>query len=190
MMPSIVNISADIDKYRKTAWNANEYYKNRKNADRKSSAFIFIKIFFFFFQRKANIGDKFASRAGQKGICSQKYPAEDLPFTESGLIPDIVFNPHGFPSRMTIAMMIEAMAGKSAAIHGLAHDATPFRFSEKNTAIDYFGKMLQAGGYNCYGTERMYSGVDGREIVADVFFGVVYYQRLRHMVFDKWQVIY
>lgn len=70
-------------------------------------------------QRNPSVGDKFASRAGQKGICSQKWPAEDLPFTESGLIPDIVFNPHGFPSRMTIAMMIETMAGKSAACHGL-----------------------------------------------------------------------
>ncbi|KAH8393916.1 hypothetical protein KR215_006958 [Drosophila sulfurigaster] len=138
--------------------------------------------------RPATIGDKFASRAGQKGICSQKYPAEDLPFTESGLIPDIVFNPHGFPSRMTIAMMIETMAGKSAALHGGVYDATPFRFSEDNTAIDYFGKMLEAGGYNYYGTERLYSGVDGREMTADIFFGVVHYQRLRHMVFDKWQV--
>ncbi|XP_055839825.1 DNA-directed RNA polymerase I subunit RPA2 [Episyrphus balteatus] len=138
--------------------------------------------------RPPNIGDKFASRAGQKGICSQKYPAEDLPFSETGLIPDIVFNPHGFPSRMTIAMMVETMAGKSAALHGLVHDATPFRFTEKHTAIDYFGKLLEMGGYNYYGTERLYSGIDGREITADIFFGVVHYQRLRHMVFDKWQV--
>lgn len=138
--------------------------------------------------RNPEVGDKFASRAGQKGICSQKWPAEDLPFTESGLVPDIVFNPHGFPSRMTIAMMIECMAGKSAAVHGLVHDASPFKFSEDDTAIDYFGKLLEAGGYNYYGTERMYSGVDGREMTASIFFGVVYYQRLRHMVSDKWQV--
>lgn len=77
--------------------------------------------------RNPSVGDKFASRAGQKGICSQKWPCEDLPWTESGLVPDIVFNPHGFPSRMTIAMMIECMAGKSGAIHGMVHDATPFR---------------------------------------------------------------
>lgn len=159
-------------------------------------------------QRNPTVGDKFASRAGQKGILSQKWPSEDLPFTESGLIPDIVFNPHGFPSRMTIAMMIENMAGKSAALHGFVHDATPFRFDEKNTAIDHFGRLLQgihvvnslyitaimnhflsssAGGYNYYGTERVYSGVDGRELSADIFFGVVHYQRLRHMVSDKWQ---
>lgn len=139
-------------------------------------------------QRNPSVGDKFASRAGQKGILSQKWPAEDLPFTETGLIPDIVFNPHGFPSRMTIAMMIETMAGKSGCLHGLVHDATPFRFNEKNTAIDHFGQLLTAGGYNYYGTERLYSGVDGREMTADIFMGVVHYQRLRHMVSDKWQV--
>lgn len=138
--------------------------------------------------RNPSVGDKFASRAGQKGICSQKWPAEDLPFTETGLIPDIVFNPHGFPSRMTIAMMIEVMAGKSAAVHGLVHDATPFRFNEDETAVEYFGKLLERGGYNYYGTEKMYSGIDGREMTADIFFGIVHYQRLRHMVSDKWQV--
>lgn len=139
-------------------------------------------------QRNPSVGDKFASRAGQKGICSLKYQAEDLPFTESGLIPDIIFNPHGFPSRMTIAMMIETMAGKSAALHGLVHDATPFQFSEENTAIDHFGELLANAGYSYYGTERLYSGVDGRELKANIFFGVVHYQRLRHMVSDKWQV--
>ncbi|XP_018334789.2 DNA-directed RNA polymerase I subunit RPA2-like, partial [Agrilus planipennis] len=104
------------------------------------------------------------------------------------LIPDIVFNPHGFPSRMTIAMMIEVMAGKSAALHGLVHDASPFKFSEEDTAIDYFGRLLEIGGYNYYGTETMYSGIDGREMTSQIFFGIVHYQRLRHMVSDKWQV--
>ncbi|XP_074659731.1 DNA-directed RNA polymerase I subunit RPA2-like [Tubulanus polymorphus] len=139
-------------------------------------------------QRNPIIGDKFASRHGQKGICSQKWPVENLPFSESGMTPDIIFNPHGFPSRMTIGMMIESMAGKSAAMHGLCHDATPFTFSEDQPAIDYFGRMLTAAGYNYYGTERLYSGVDGREFEADIFIGVVYYQRLRHMVSDKFQV--
>ncbi|RVE41352.1 hypothetical protein evm_013999 [Chilo suppressalis] len=139
-------------------------------------------------KRYPTVGDKFASRAGQKGICSQRWAAEDLPFTESGLIPDILFNPHGFPSRMTIAMMIECMAGKAASLHGHVHDASPFRFNEKDTAINYFGRLLEAGGYNYYGTERMYSGVDGREMTADIFYGVIHYQRLRHMVSDKWQV--
>ena len=134
------------------------------------------KYFFTFYRvnislrvpRPPSIGDKFASRAGQKGICSQQWPQEDLPWTESGLVPDIVFNPHGFPSRMTIAMMIENMAGKSGALHGLCHDATPFRFGsddlKDNDAIDHFGKQLEAAGYNYYGTEVLYSGTKGVEI--------------------------
>ncbi|XP_037533679.1 DNA-directed RNA polymerase I subunit RPA2 [Nematolebias whitei] len=138
--------------------------------------------------RNPTIGDKFASRHGQKGILSRLWPAEDMPFTESGMSPDILFNPHGFPSRMTIGMLIESMAGKSAALHGLSHDATPFTFSEESSALEYFGKMLRAGGYNYYGTERLYSGLSGQELEADIFIGVVYYQRLRHMVSDKFQV--
>ncbi|XP_063299750.1 DNA-directed RNA polymerase I subunit RPA2 [Pelobates fuscus] len=138
--------------------------------------------------RNPTIGDKFASRHGQKGILSRLWPAEDMPFTESGMVPDILFNPHGFPSRMTIGMLIESMAGKSAALHGLCHDATPFTFSEENSALEYFGEMLKAGGYNFYGTERLYSGISGLELEADIFIGVVYYQRLRHMVSDKFQV--
>ncbi|TNN33626.1 DNA-directed RNA polymerase I subunit RPA2 [Liparis tanakae] len=138
--------------------------------------------------RNPTIGDKFASRHGQKGILSRLWPAEDMPFTESGMAPDILFNPHGFPSRMTIGMLIESMAGKSGALHGLSHDATPFTFSEESSALEYFGEMLRAGGYNYYGTERLYSGVSGQELEADIFIGVVYYQRLRHMVSDKFQV--
>ncbi|XP_028844972.1 DNA-directed RNA polymerase I subunit RPA2 [Denticeps clupeoides] len=138
--------------------------------------------------RNPTIGDKFASRHGQKGILSRLWPAEDMPFTESGMMPDILFNPHGFPSRMTIGMLIESMAGKSAALHGLCHDATPFTFSEEHSALEHFGKMLQAAGYNFYGTERLYSGMSGLELEADIFIGVVYYQRLRHMVSDKFQV--
>uniref|UniRef100_A0A8D0HDK0 DNA-directed RNA polymerase subunit beta n=1 Tax=Sphenodon punctatus TaxID=8508 RepID=A0A8D0HDK0_SPHPU len=138
--------------------------------------------------RNPTIGDKFASRHGQKGILSRLWPVEDMPFTESGMVPDILFNPHGFPSRMTIGMLIESMAGKSAALHGLCNDATPFTFSEENSALEHFGKMLKAAGYNYYGTERMYSGISGVELEADIFIGVVYYQRLRHMVSDKFQV--
>jgi DNA-directed RNA polymerase I subunit RPA2 len=140
------------------------------------------------FKRNPIIGDKFSSRHGQKGICSRIYPTEDLPFTESGLTPDIIFNPHGFPSRMTIGMMIEFMAGKSGSLYGTAHDSTPFQFEQSQSAIDYYGKLLQKAGYNYYGTESMYSGINGRQLEVDIFFGVVYYQRLRHMVSDKFQV--
>ncbi|KZT42967.1 beta and beta-prime subunits of DNA dependent RNA-polymerase [Sistotremastrum suecicum HHB10207 ss-3] len=134
------------------------------------------------------IGDKFSSRHGQKGVCSQKWPAVDMPFSESGMQPDVIINPHAFPSRMTIGMLVESMAGKAGAMHGLAQDATPFTFSEEDTAIDYFGKQLRAAGYNYYGNEPMYSGITGEEFAADIYIGVVYYQRLRHMVLDKFQV--
>ncbi|TBU28757.1 beta and beta-prime subunits of DNA dependent RNA-polymerase [Dichomitus squalens] len=134
------------------------------------------------------IGDKFSSRHGQKGVCSQKWPAIDMPFTESGMQPDVIINPHAFPSRMTIGMLVESMAGKAGAMHGLAQDATPFQFTEEDTAIDYFGEQLVAAGYNYYGNEPMYSGITGQEFAADIYIGVVYYQRLRHMVLDKFQV--
>ncbi|KAI6100213.1 hypothetical protein F5141DRAFT_1009448 [Pisolithus sp. B1] len=138
--------------------------------------------------RSPVIGDKFSSRHGQKGVCSQKWPAVDMPFTESGMQPDVIINPHAFPSRMTIGMLVESMAGKAGAMHGLAQDATPFEFSEEDTAIDYFGEQLVAAGYNYYGNEPMYSGITGQEFAADIYIGVVYYQRLRHMVLDKFQV--
>ncbi|KII95280.1 hypothetical protein PLICRDRAFT_169948 [Plicaturopsis crispa FD-325 SS-3] len=134
------------------------------------------------------IGDKFSSRHGQKGVCSQKWPAVDMPFSESGMQPDVIINPHAFPSRMTIGMLVESMAGKAGAMHGLAQDATPFKFSEEDTAISYFGEQLKAAGYNYYGHEPMYSGITGQEFAADIYLGVVYYQRLRHMVLDKFQV--
>ncbi|CAF4876145.1 unnamed protein product [Rotaria sp. Silwood1] len=149
----------------------------------KSKAWIMYRI-----MRTPIIGDKFSSRHGQKGVCSRLYPAEDLPFTESGLVPDIIFNPHGFPSRMTIGMLLEFMAGKSAVLHGLSHDGTPFQFNDDYPAVDYYGQLLKAAGFSYYGTESMYSGTTGLQFEVDIFIGVVYYQRLRHLVSDKFQV--
>ena len=140
--------------------------------------------------RSPVIGDKFSSRHGQKGVCSQKWPNIDMPFSESGIQPDVIINPHAFPSRMTIGMFVESLAGKSGSLHGLAQDSTPFQFKDKEgeTAVEYFGHQLKRAGYNYYGNEPMYSGITGKELAADIYIGVVYYQRLRHMVNDKFQV--
>jgi len=140
--------------------------------------------------RNPVIGDKFSSRHGQKGVLSILWPQVDMPFSESGISPDIIINPHAFPSRMTIGMLIESMAGKSGALHGMFQDATPFSFHETSDklAVDYFGEQLQEAGYNYYGSEPLYSGVSGCLMQADLYIGVVYYQRLRHMVSDKYQV--
>ncbi|KAF2760155.1 putative DNA-directed RNA polymerase I subunit beta, partial [Pseudovirgaria hyperparasitica] len=138
--------------------------------------------------RSPIIGDKFSSRHGQKGVCSQRWPSTDMPFSESGIQPDVIINPHAFPSRMTIGMFVESLAGKSGALHGLAQDSTPWRWSEDHTAVAFFGDQLRRAGYNYYGNEPMYSGITGEELAADIYIGVVYYQRLRHMVNDKYQV--
>jgi DNA-directed RNA polymerase I subunit RPA2 len=140
------------------------------------------------FSRRPTRGDKFSSRHGQKGVLSRLIPQVDLPFTESGMTPDIIINPHAFPSRMTIGMLVESMAGKSGSLHGIKQDGTPFQFSEENTAVDHAGTQLVKAGFNYYGNEVMYSGITGEEFQTEIFIGVVYYQRLRHMVSDKYQV--
>jgi DNA-directed RNA polymerase I subunit RPA2 len=142
------------------------------------------------YPRNPIIGDKFSSRHGQKGVLSILWPQEDMPFSESGISPDVIINPHAFPSRMTIGMLVESMAGKSGAMHGIYQDGTPFNFHESGdqVSLDYFGEQLQAAGYNYYGSEPLYSGVSGCLMHADLYIGVVYYQRLRHMVSDKYQV--
>lgn len=145
------------------------------------------------FPRNPIIGDKFSSRHGQKGTLSLLYPEEDMPFVESsGIRPDILINPNAFPSRMTIGMLIESFASKAGALRGEFVDATSFkkciRGQEMRDPVDDFSELLKEEGYQRYGVETMVCGVTGELLEVDIFIGLVYYQRLRHMVSDKFQV--
>jgi|TARA_B100001142_G_scaffold317492_1_gene358498 DNA-directed RNA polymerase I subunit RPA2 len=145
------------------------------------------------FNRNPVVGDKFSSRHGQKGVLSFLWPEEDLPFVErTGIRPDILINPHAFPSRMTIGMLVESMASKSGALDGSFVDASPFKPARDGEKfchpVQQHGKILQRHGYSYHGSETLISGLSGERFEVDIFIGMVYYQRLRHMVSDKFQV--
>ena len=132
-------------------------------------------------QRIPEIGDKFASRHGQKGVIGMIVPQEDMPFTSSGIIPDIIFSPHGIPSRMTISHMLETLAGKVGALNSEYIDATAFdAISDKELR-----KMLKELGFRDDGTEIMYNGMTGEQFKARIYVGNMYYLKLKHMVANK-----
>lgn len=135
------------------------------------------------YNRNPVVGDKFSSRHGQKGVMSFLWPQSDMPFTESGITPDVIINPNAFPSRMTIGMLIESMAGKLYAQRGAADPTSAF---DRKDWAD-IGEKLEREGFNKLGTDVMYSGVFGTPFKVEIFQGVVFYQRLRHMIKDKAQ---
>ncbi|MBM3200151.1 DNA-directed RNA polymerase subunit B [Candidatus Woesearchaeota archaeon] len=132
-------------------------------------------------QRIPEVGDKFASRHGQKGVVGAIIPQSDMPFTASGIVPDIIFSPHSIPSRMTISHLIEAIAGKTGALRGKHIDATAFDAEPEKD----LRKQLLELGFRENGTEKMYNGITGEEFEVQIFIGEMFYQRLKHMVANK-----
>jgi DNA-directed RNA polymerase subunit B' len=126
-------------------------------------------------------GDKFASRYGQKGVIGRIVPQADLPFTASGIVPDIVFSPHSIPSRMTISHLIEVIGGKVGALSGRTIDGTTFSAESEESLRKY----LQELGFREDGTEIMHNGITGEEFEARIFVGNMYYLKLKHMVANK-----
>jgi DNA-directed RNA polymerase II subunit RPB2 len=134
-------------------------------------------------ERIPNLGDKMASRSGQKGTIGMVVPESDMPFTKDGIRPDIIINPHALPSRMTIGQLVECIIGKSSAMYGAFSDCTAF--INKGSKVGVFGEMLTEVGYHSSGNEILYNGMTGDQIEAEIFMGPNYYMRLKHMVKDK-----
>ena len=132
-------------------------------------------------ERYPMIGDKFAAVHGQKGTIGLILDSADMPFTESGMQPDIIINPNAIPSRMTIGQLIECIVGKASAIQGIPIDGTPFNNYDTNDAC----KILEKNGYKGTGEETMYCGLTGKKMNSKIFIGPTYYMRLKHMVQDK-----
>ena len=122
-----------------------------------------------------------SGNSAQKGTVGLILDEQDMPFSEDGIIPDIILNPHAIPSRMTISQMIESVLGKLGSTKGKFYDATPF----EDFSIDKLQKAMEKIGFNPAGTEVLYNGMNGKELKVEIFIGPTYYQRLKHMVADK-----
>ena len=159
---------------------AEETYIDKNYIDRNGEGYNFAKVRLRTF-RKPVIGDKFSSRHGQKGTIGNIIPECDMPFTSSGVKPDIIINPHAIPSRMTIGQLKETLLGKVLVELGLFGDGTSFGEFEVK---DICSQLLNLG-YESNGNELMHNGLTGEQLECSVFIGPVFYQRLKHMVNDK-----
>jgi DNA-directed RNA polymerase beta subunit/intein/homing endonuclease len=164
----------------KTFRTTEETYIDKNYTGRNGDGYNFAKVRVRIL-RKPVIGDKFASRAAQKGTVGNIIPECDMPFTKEGMRPDIIINPHAIPSRMTIGQLKETLLGKVLIELGMFGDATSFG----NLDVKTIATELQKLGYESYGNEVMYNGLTGEQLEANIFFGPVFYQRLKHMVNDK-----
>nr|KAG5700244.1 hypothetical protein BaRGS_007617 [Batillaria attramentaria] len=131
--------------------------------------------------RRPEIGDKFSSRHGQKGVCGLIVPQENMPFTDLGICPDIIMNPHGYPSRMTVGKLIELLGGKAGVLEGKFHYGTAFGGDK----VEELSEVLIKRGFNYLGKDYVTSGITGEPEEAYIYFGPIYYQKLKHMVLDK-----
>jgi DNA-directed RNA polymerase II subunit RPB2 len=134
-------------------------------------------------ERIPAIGDKMASRAGQKGTLGLIIPEEDMPFTADGIRPDLIINPHAIPSRMTIGQIVESLFGKVCTSYGAFGDCTAFQVKGSNYST--YAPFLVKAGFNSTGNQILYNGMTGEQIQSDIYIGPTYYMRLKHMVKDK-----
>ncbi|KAH9752418.1 DNA-directed RNA polymerase III subunit 2 [Citrus sinensis] len=133
--------------------------------------------------RRPELGDKFSSRHGQKGVCGTIVQQEDFPFSERGICPDLIMNPHGFPSRMTVGKMIELLGGKAGVSCGRFHYGSAFgEPSGHADTVESISETLVKHGFSYNGKDMIYSGITGCPLQAYIFMGPIYYQKLKHMV--------
>jgi DNA-directed RNA polymerase beta subunit len=157
-----------------------ETYIDKNYIDRNGEGYNFAKVRLRTV-RKPVIGDKFSSRHGQKGTVGNIIPECDMPYTDKGIRPDIIINPHAIPSRMTIGQLKETVLGKVLVELGLFGDGTSFGDFDIKDICD----LLIKAGYEAHGNELLYNGLTGEQIECSIFMGPVFYQRLKHMVNDK-----
>lgn len=131
--------------------------------------------------RRPEVGDKFSSRHGQKGVVGIIAEQVDMPFNDQGVVPDIIMNPHGFPSRMTVGKMLELVSGKAGVMSGELQYGTAFGGSK----VEDMSDILIRNGFSYSGKDFVTSGITGESLPAYIFFGPIYYQKLKHMVQDK-----